>query len=100
MQGGVERETKVGFLFPGNLNEGGDVAAVSSADTVFERVKTQLKAKLGSEVYSSWFGRIKLSETSKGVVRISVPTAFLKSWINGHYLDLITELWRQEEPTS
>src|SRR5690606_7683935 len=35
---------------------------------------------------------------AKGAVRISVPTAFLRSWINGHYLDLITELWRKEDP--
>jgi chromosomal replication initiator protein len=41
---------------------------------------------------------MKLAEASKGNIRLSVPTAFLKSWINGHYLDLIAELWRQEEP--
>ncbi|HEU4988074.1 MAG TPA: chromosomal replication initiator protein DnaA [Rhizobiaceae bacterium] len=70
----------------------------SEADASFERVKTQLKARLGSEVYSSWFGRMKLAETSKGLVRISVPTAFLRSWINGHYLGLISELWKQEDP--
>lgn len=65
----------------------------------FERVKVQLKARLGSEVYSSWFGRMKLAEASKGLVRLSVPTAFLRSWINGHYLDLITELWKQGDPS-
>ncbi|MDN2568228.1 chromosomal replication initiator protein DnaA [Aquibium sp. A9E412] len=64
----------------------------------FDRVRTQLKARLGSEVYSSWFGRMKLAEASKGSVRLSVPTAFLRSWISGHYLDLITELWKQEDP--
>ena len=57
-----------------------------------------MKARLGVEVYSSWFGRMKVAEASKGIVRISVPTAFLRSWINGHYLDLISELWKQEEP--
>ena len=42
---------------------------------------------------------MKLAESSKGVVRLSVPTAFLRSWINGHYLDLmLAELWKQEEP--
>ncbi|HEV7253264.1 MAG TPA: chromosomal replication initiator protein DnaA [Mesorhizobium sp.] len=66
-------------------------------DEIFERVKAQLKARLGQEVYSSWFGRMKLDEAGR-VVRISVPTAFLRSWINNHYLDLITELWRKEEP--
>jgi chromosomal replication initiator protein len=49
-------------------------------------------------VYSSWFGRMKLSEASRGLVRISVPTAFLRSWINSHYLDLVFELWKQEDP--
>ncbi|WEX09399.1 chromosomal replication initiator protein DnaA [Chelativorans sp. AA-79] len=67
---------------------------------VFERVRAQLKARLGTEVYSSWFGRMKLAETSRGVVRISVPTAFLRAWINGHYLDLITELWKAEDAST
>ncbi|MDI6025560.1 chromosomal replication initiator protein DnaA [Corticibacterium sp. UT-5YL-CI-8] len=72
--------------------------AASGAEQNFERVKAQLKARLGSEVYSSWFGRMKVAEASKDLVRLSVPTAFLKSWINSHYVDLIAELWRQEEP--
>ncbi|MFI0847999.1 DnaA N-terminal domain-containing protein, partial [Mesorhizobium sp. IMUNJ 23232] len=74
------------------------MAASSGVDGVFERVKTQLKARLGSEVYSSWFARMKLAETAKGLVRISVPTAFLRSWINGHYLDLVLDIWKQEDP--
>ncbi len=68
------------------------------AEKAFERVKTQIKARVGGEVYSSWFGRMKLDEHSKGLIRLSVPTAFLRSWINGHYLDLITELWKVEVP--
>lgn len=74
------------------------MVATTETDLRFERVRTQLKARLGSEVYSSWFGRMKLDEMSKAVVRMSVPTAFLRSWITGHYLDLITELWKQENP--
>jgi len=102
MQSGVEREARAGFFFPailtgGNECEVSEVAASSSAERNFERVKAQLKAKLGSEVFSSWFGRMKLTEASKGFVRISVPTAFLKSWINGHYLDLITASQRRYE---
>ncbi|WP_258045653.1 chromosomal replication initiator protein DnaA [Mesorhizobium sp. NBSH29] len=73
-------------------------AVAGNAENTFDRVKIQLKARLGSEVYSSWFGRMKLAEASKGLARLSVPTAFLRSWINGHYLDLINELWRKEEP--
>jgi chromosomal replication initiator protein len=97
MHSGVEKEAKSDFLFPVKLIEGNDMAASSGAEKAFDRVKAQLKARLGSEVYSSWFGRMKLTEASKGLVRISVPTAFLRSWINSHYLDLISELWKQED---
>ncbi|MDX8526128.1 chromosomal replication initiator protein DnaA [Mesorhizobium sp. MSK_1335] len=98
MQSGIERETVGELPFPATLVGGDHVAASSDAEQKFERVKTQLKARLGAEVYSSWFGRMKVAEASRGIVRISVPTAFLRSWINGHYLELIAELWRHEDP--
>ena len=99
MHSGIEGRADYGLLFPRDLIEGNAMAAVGTEpDKTFDRVKTQLKARLGTEVFSSWFARMKLAENSKGVVRLSVPTAFLRSWINGHYLDLLGELWRQQEP--
>ena len=98
MQSGVERGFSGDFPLPQDLIGESQMPAPSEAEQRFERVRVQLKARLGSEVYSSWFGRMKLAEASKGIVRISVPTAFLRSWINGHYLDVITELWKQEDP--
>ncbi len=71
----------------------------SDAFIAFERVQAQLKARLGNEVYSSWFGRLKLVEASKSVVCMSVPTPFLRSWISNHYIDLIGELWKAEYPS-
>ncbi|MBX3578250.1 MAG: chromosomal replication initiator protein DnaA [Rhizobiaceae bacterium] len=88
-------------LFQGDVFEGNsDMAASNSADAerMFERVKAQLRARVGTEVFSSWFKQMKLEEMSGGVVRISVPTAFLRSWINSHYIDLLGELWRAERP--
>jgi chromosomal replication initiator protein len=78
----------------------GDAATMNKPDAVaaFERVQAQLKARLGSEVHSSWFGRLKLAETSKSIVRLTVPTPFLRAWISNHYMDLISELWRIEFP--
>ncbi|MBB4275194.1 chromosomal replication initiator protein [Rhizobium mongolense] len=64
---------------------------------LFERVGARLKAQVGPDVYASWFARLKLHSVSKSVVRLSVPTTFLKSWINNRYLDLITSLFRQED---
>ena len=42
---------------------------------------------------------MQLAEASRGIVRLSVPTAFLRQWINGHYRDLIDEFWKQADPS-
>ncbi len=63
------------------------------------KVRQQLQAQLGTDVFSSWFGRIKLEEVCGGIATHSVPTAFLKSWINSHYRDLLLELWQKQDPS-
>jgi len=80
------------------LRQSKSVSGIPQAPEIFEKVAAQLRARLGSEVFSSWFGRMKLAEASKGVVRLSVPTAFLRSWINSHYLAMVSELWRELDP--
>ncbi len=67
-------------------------------DALFERFSARLKAQVGPEVYASWFARLKLHSVSKSVVRLTVPTTFLKSWINNRYIDLITNLVQSEDP--
>ena len=71
--------------------------SIEDATRNFERVQKRLKAKVGQEVYTSWFGRLKLHSASRNVYRLSVPTTFLKSWINNKYLDVITELFQTED---
>ncbi|GKX33035.1 MAG: chromosomal replication initiator protein DnaA [Rhizobiaceae bacterium MnEN-MB40S] len=65
---------------------------------LFNRVQIRLKAIVGPDVFSSWFGRLKLDSVSKSIVRLSVPTTFLRSWINNRYLDLLTKLFQEESP--
>ncbi|WP_425341040.1 chromosomal replication initiator protein DnaA [Agrobacterium larrymoorei] len=67
-------------------------------DALFERFSARLKAQVGPEVYASWFARLKLHSMSKSVVRFTVPTTFLKSWINNRYIDLMTTLVQAEDP--
>ncbi|MBP0615958.1 chromosomal replication initiator protein DnaA [Jiella sp. KSK16Y-1] len=65
---------------------------------VIERVKSRLKAQLGQDIYMSWFQRMKLDSLGKGVCQVSVPTAFLRSWIQSHYQELLTEIFAAEVP--
>lgn len=64
----------------------------------WQRLRTQLQARLGAEVFASWFGRLKLDEIGGGIAQHTVPTAFLKNWITSHYRDLLLELWQKENP--
>lgn len=65
--------------------------------TTFDKVCQQLRAKLGGEVYQSWFKRLKLEDASGPVIQLSVPTPFLRNWINNHYLDTILDFWREAD---
>ncbi|TFF19961.1 chromosomal replication initiator protein DnaA [Jiella endophytica] len=65
---------------------------------VIERVKMRLKAQLGQDIFMSWFQRMKLDSLGKGVCQVSVPTAFLRSWIQSHYQELLTEIFADEVP--
>lgn len=67
--------------------------------SIFARVLSNLKLHLTAEAYNSWFCRMQLAEYSKASVQLSVPTAFLRSWINNHYSELLFELWKAECPS-
>lgn len=75
----------------------GDARRSSDAE-ILDRVAARLKAQLGHDIYTSWFQRMKLDHVGRGTVTVSVPTAFLKTWINGHYRDLLTTLFAEEVP--
>lgn len=61
----------------------------------WEQVRGRLRAELGEDVFSSWFARIDLEGSDAGVVHLSVPTRFLKQWIQSHYGDRLLEIWRE-----
>ncbi len=62
------------------------------------RIRRRLRAELGEEVFSSWFGCLELDALSDQDVYLSVPTKFLKSWIQSHYVDKILPSLASEFP--
>src|SRR5271157_438552 len=65
-------------------------SGVPSLAQSLRRCCERLRAELGEDIFNSWFGRIELEAVSGGQARLSVPTRFLKSWIDTHYLGHIT----------
>ncbi len=80
-------------------SEGAGENAEMTHNDLFDRFSKRLKAQVGADVYQSWFARLKLHSASKSVVRLTVPTTFLKSWINNRYLDMITAIFQAEDPS-
>ena len=62
-------------------------AAPVAVEDVWRRAAERLRVGLGEDVFSSWFGGLRLEEFVAGRARFSVSTRFLKSWIEAHYLE-------------
>lgn len=80
-------------------NEGGtDALNMQAALETWARVKRRLRAELGEDVFASWFGRLELEAVLDGCARLTVPTRFLKSWIEAHYADRVLTVYQTEAP--
>src|SRR5207248_9815370 len=64
----------------------------------WSRVKGRLRTSVGEDVYTSWFARMDLEGVQEESVRLSVPTRFLKSWIQAHYAERVLMCWQAEMP--
>ena len=64
----------------------------------WSRVKGRLRSSVGEDVYSSWFARMDLESVQQESVHLSVPTRFLKSWIQAHYAERVLTCWQAEMP--
>src|SRR5205814_8966229 len=63
------------------------------------RVQARLRAAVGDENFKSWFGALEHDATNGEVVRLSLPTRFLKSWVQSHYADKLLACWKAELPS-
>lgn len=76
----------------GGRNGGGN----TDYGSAWARVKRRLRAELGEDVFASWFARLELESVAGGTARLTVPTRFLKSWIESHYLDRVLNTFKAE----
>ena len=50
-----------------------------------------LRARLGEDVYGSWFRTLQLHALEDGGARVSFPVRFLRNWVQTHYMDGLLE---------
>ena len=57
-------------------------------------VQTEMKNKLGLDVYESWLKKITFIDEFNNYLLLSVPTRFIRDWITSRYLDQILQVIR------
>jgi len=62
----------------------------------WKRIAQRLRAELGEDLYSSWFARMEPEELADDRLQVSVPTKFLKSWIESHYAGRLGDICEAE----
>ena len=82
--------------FAAPSENGKEAPGEQTASDVWARVKRRLRAELGEDVFASWFGRLELDSVVEGCAYLTVPTRFLKSWIEAHYADRVLAVYRSE----
>jgi chromosomal replication initiator protein len=87
------------MLNPRRTENHNDVSpAKLSANASWAVVCRRLKAELGEATYNSWFQRLELTQLTDEVAQLSVPTKFLKMWIQTHYAPRILAAVSAEFP--
>ena len=60
----------------------------------WEVIQTEMKNKLGQDIYDSWLKKIFFEEEHTNYILLSVSTRFIRDWITSRYLDQILQIIR------
>ena len=73
--------------------------AMDVLNAQWHKVRSRLRAELGEATFNSWFKLLEVAGAQKGRVILHVPTRFVRSWIEAHYLTRIRDHWKAEDDT-
>ena len=62
----------------------------------WQSVQKNLKIELGETTFKSWLASLQFEKSDEKTVFLSVPTLFLKDWINRQYLDRLRFAWNKQ----
>ena len=58
----------------------------------WELIQSEMKNKLGSDIFESWLKKITFVDEFNNYLLLSVPTRFIRDWITSRYLDQILKI--------
>ncbi|HEX2840898.1 chromosomal replication initiator protein DnaA [Hyphomicrobium sp.] len=81
----------------GGDQKSGDGAGIEGKGS---KVRATLRARLGEDIYTSWFNALEFDEFDGKTVKVSVPVTFLRKWIQSHYIDELLTCCKTEFKTA
>ena len=67
-----------------------------SINQQWARVRGRLRKDAGDPAFNSWLKPLTLRDARDDLVRLSLPTRFMRDWVVRNYLDRLAALWRAE----
>ena len=71
-----------------------DLNRLKSNKLDWNLIQSEMKNKLGIDIYESWLKKIDFIEEFNNYILLSVPTRFIRDWITSRYLDQILQTVR------
>ncbi|HAT34448.1 MAG TPA: chromosomal replication initiator protein DnaA, partial [Rhodospirillaceae bacterium] len=69
---------------------------VDTLPAQWARIRSRLRAEYGEAAYRSWLKPLTLSGASGEAVQLTVPTRFMRDWVEAQYGDRLVSLWASE----
>lgn len=81
-----------------HMNERVEIVEKENAliDPSWQHVRERLKETYGEAVFKSWLNPLRFDGISNGQATLTVPTRFMREWINANYLDTLKRYWGAE----
>jgi len=65
----------------------------------WSQIRKDLEAELGEAIFKSWLSPLEIESVQGDDVTLSVPTRFMRDWIQSKYAGHIRELWAAKNPS-
>src|SRR5262249_54020934 len=92
----AERTVAVGANPVATQDRGVDGASDAGGEAKGQKTRAMLRARLGDDIFMSWFHTLEFESFEAKTVKVSVPVKFLRTWIQSHYADDLLSCCRAE----
>ena len=84
--------TEGSSIYMNNSFENRNLNKINSKIIDWDSIQSDMKNKLGIDIYESWLKKIDFIEEFNNYILLSVPTRFIRDWITSRYLDQILQV--------